>query len=334
MFRLSGYRQNLFLSACGITKRSNLLHLSIRCTLILLFLMNTLSSVASAEKNKYAVIYPDIREPYRQIFINIADGIKENIEGDTLYYSVPKNQTPELTSEWLRKNNISGMVVLGKRNVRELDGIAEEITSVFGAATVLPGENSISGISHAPSPGQLFSQLKQMKPNIKNIYVINLSEYSKWITDIAKTEAQALELNYHVTNAENITQLAKAYRKLLNTLDAKQDALWLVQSGGEIGRTLVNEILQKAWDKKLTVFSNNLADVKRGVLFTLYPDNQNMGGNLGNLLMDRMNNPHKENTVELVKALSIAINVRTAEHLGLHYSKKELKEFEFVYPPR
>jgi putative ABC transport system substrate-binding protein len=89
-----------------------------------------------------------------------------------------------------------------------------------------------------------------------------------------------------------------------------------------------------SWNRKLVVFSSSFADVKRGVLFSLYPDNKAMGQQLGRLLEQRQQNQSAPATIYPVEDLLTAVNLRTAEHLGLHFSHSDIEGFHYVYPSR
>jgi putative ABC transport system substrate-binding protein len=74
--------------------------------------------------------------------------------------------------------------------------------------------------------------------------------------------------------------------------------------------------------------------VPRGVLFALYPDNEAMGRSLGKLAMRRISNNSSNGGIKPLKDLKFAINLRTADHLGLSFSKEQESEFDLTFPAR
>jgi putative tryptophan/tyrosine transport system substrate-binding protein len=89
-------------------------------------------------------------------------------------------------------------------------------------------------------------------------------------------------------------------------------------------------ILKEAWDKNLTVFSSSPNHVKRGALFSLYPDNVAMGRRLAAMARNDAGAP-KEAIVPL-RDLQTAVNLRTADHLGLDLSRRDRSQYSLTYP--
>jgi len=89
-------------------------------------------------------------------------------------------------------------------------------------------------------------------------------------------------------------------------------------------------VLRAAWDRNLVVFSSNPSHVPKGALFALFPDNQAMGRHLGVVIAGR--NGHSPALAPL-EQLNTAINIRTADHLGLGLSAADAR-FDMVFPSR
>jgi putative ABC transport system substrate-binding protein len=81
------------------------------------------------------------------------------------------------------------------------------------------------------------------------------------------------------------------------------------------------------------VFSSSVAHVGRGVLFSLYPDNVALGRTLAASALTRLaaNGPPPR-IVTPLQAVRVAVNVRTARHLGLAISRTEQQSFDLVFP--
>jgi putative ABC transport system substrate-binding protein len=97
-------------------------------------------------------------------------------------------------------------------------------------------------------------------------------------------------------------------------------------------QSLLPEVLRETWEKNFVVFSSNLDHVRKGALFSLYPDNFGMGRSLAILALKQIEPGSKLESVNLLRDLLVAVNLRTAEHLGLRFSSQTRREFAMVFP--
>ena len=77
-------------------------------------------------------------------------------------------------------------------------------------------------------------------------------------------------------------------------------------------------VLEAAWKKKIIVFSSNPSHVKRGALFSLYPDNRKMGGTLAEIAQQhelKLISPSAG--LAPLKSVHLIVNKRTSKHLGI-----------------
>ena len=89
-------------------------------------------------------------------------------------------------------------------------------------------------------------------------------------------------------------------------------------------------VLRAAWDRNLVVFSSNPSHVPKGALFALFPDNNAMGRHLA----QQLRKPASASARLLpLEQLDTAINIRTADHLGLGLSAGDAR-FDMVFPNR
>jgi putative ABC transport system substrate-binding protein len=118
----------------------------------------------------------------------------------------------------------------------------------------------------------------------------------------------------------------------MSSADAVHDALWLPQDSTTVEESSVLPlVLEKSWDSSLAVFSSNAAHVRRGVLFALYPNNVELGRNLASSAQEYLSLGKKGDVVPL-KAVRLAVNVRTGGHLGLHFSNDQQRRFDLIFP--
>jgi len=94
-------------------------------------------------------------------------------------------------------------------------------------------------------------------------------------------------------------------------------------------------VLQESWDRSVAVFSSTALHVRRGVLFSLYPDDLELGRNLATSALGFVSGKGQvAHGVMPLKDVLIAVNLRTASHLGLDISYKQQRSFNLVFPER
>jgi putative ABC transport system substrate-binding protein len=76
-----------------------------------------------------------------------------------------------------------------------------------------------------------------------------------------------------------------------------------------------------------------MAHVKRGALFSLYPNNVELGHNLANSALRQISaGSQPVNAITPLKDVLVAVNVRTAGHLGLNIGQRQQQAFDMVFP--
>lgn len=286
--------------------------------------------VSLAEADTLAILYPEIREPYRQLFLTIADGARDEYRGEVLPYELKQGGSADTLRSWLAQQHVDAVIALGNRGLSMLRQLPPTLPAVAGAVLVDPDHQPWSAISLAPSPLRLFRQLRQLQPDIKTVHVIYAPGPGTWLIDRARAAAKTLQLNLAEHPADGVYALAQSYRDVTRDMQSGRDALWIAYDGRGIDSALLEPLLEEAWERRLLVFSSNVVDVKRGVLFALYPDNRAMGAQLVNLL--KQTRRADTGTIEPVDALLGAINLRTADHLGLSFSAQVRQSFSMTLP--
>ncbi len=298
-----------------------------------------------------AVLYPEIREPYRQVFLSIAKGVSDKYVGSTTLLSIKKGESKEAINRWLEKRNIDAVITLGRRGLNVIESLPSDMPKAVavGGVVVHPNGHGLSGISLSPSPERLLSMLLKLQPKVKKVYVIYQPGPGEWLIKRAQKASDDLGLTLTMLPASDIHEQAEKYRTLLGKMKRGTDALWVSHDSSRLDKSIMGMVLEKSWRRKLTVFSSNLVDMKRGVLFSLYPDNYAMGESLANMIVSMEEKMHLASTstslaehglqsilnfgMSPVRDLLTAVNVRTANHIGLHFNKKQRSEFGMTYPP-
>ena len=294
-----------------------------------------LSLSAYAKGPTLAVLYPDVREPYRSIFGDILKGIKKDASGKVKSFALRQGEDLDKLNKWLENTKPDAVISLGNRGKGVIQHLSPELKIIAGA-TILSNQNiekGFVGISLTPSPRKLFVKLLQLAPQVKRISVVYHAETNGWLIKLARQAAESLSIDLVAIAAYNVREAAFTYKRLLAEQENGFDAIWLLQGDPTLDeRGLLPTILSEAWGNQSVVFSSNPSHVKRGALFSLFPDNLNMGKSLSQKAKSIVNG--KNNNVEALKDLLIAVNVRTAEHLNLKISRSEQRNFDLIFPNR
>ena len=191
----------------------------------------------------------------------------------------------------------------------------------------------MSVYSLAPDPSLLFSQLKTLMPGVRRVFVVYDPRQNAWLIRLARDAARNFGLELVAQEATDLKTAMHFYQENLAAADPKKDALWLPQDSVTVDESSVLPlVLQESWNRSLTIFSSNMAHVKRGALFSLYPNNVELGQNLANSALKMSSGTQQTNTIAPLKDVLVAVNVRTASHLGLNIGQRQQQAFDMVFP--
>lgn len=285
------------------------------------------------------VIYPDIREPYRTIFTEILQGIRQSAPGDVKTLQLGPDASTGRVSAWVAGNQVEALIALGRNGFHLGEDMHRRVPVVFGAVLIPPDRDGgkITGISLVPAPAALFARLQELSPHTRRVFVVYDPGNNASLIALARRAAARWNLRLIAVPAEDTRTAVREYRKILNTRAHAGDAIWLPQDSVTVNdQVVLPMILETAWENELVVFSSNPSYVQRGVLFSLYPDNQKMGQELARLALARARDPGKSSLAGMrpLTALRVAVNTRTADHLQLNLSRREISRFDLVFPSR
>ena len=98
---------------------------------------------------------------------------------------------------------------------------------------------------------------------------------------LAREAALAQGLEFVAYEAQDLRSAMRAYQEIMAEVDNSKDALWLPQDSITVEEsTVLPMVLKESWDNNLAVFSSSFGHVRRGVLFSLYPNNVELGRHL------------------------------------------------------
>lgn len=310
-----------------------------RRVLLLLGLALLLAPVfgtVDAQAASVAIVYPEVREPYRSVFMEIAHGMEQELGQPVGHYQLEeRDSSAERLIEQLKTDRVDVVVTLGRAGLAIAKPLSSAFPVVIGATMIRPDElpSGLSGISLTPAPEALFDNLKKLVPEITKVTVIYDTRQTAWEIEQAERAAKERGLTLTAKPTDSFRDASDLFRQVLAETKNNSIALWLPRENTAMDeQAMLPEVLREAWEKNFVVFSSNLDHVRKGALFSLYPDNVGMGRSLAGLALRQLRADGKFESIKLLQDLLIAVNLRTAEHLGLRFSNQIRREFAMVFP--
>ena len=292
-----------------------------------------MGNVPAAEPARsIAVIYPDIGEPFRGVFAKIIEGIEDQAHGRVASFAVGGSvNLQELASE-LRRQDIRVVIALGRNGLKAASALEREMPIVAGGVLSVP-ETEARGLtvhSLAPDPAMLFAQLKSLMPGARRVLVAHDPRQNAWLIRRARDAARNYGIEIVAQEAEDLKMAVRFYQDSFATADPRRDVLWLPQDSTTVDEsTVLPLVLQESWNRNIAVFSSSAAHVKRGVLFALHPNNFELGRSLAASAFGALGSNAPARGVLPLKDVLVAVNVRTANHLGIQLGARR---FDLVFP--
>lgn len=275
-----------------------------------------------------AVIYPQLKQPYSAIFDQVIAGVEDELGAAVAKFPLQDDTDLTRMPGVLERSRQSGAtkdkvaIFLGNQSLR-----AEEIIDAGGVPLILGCVLEVKAyevlkhpvLSLAPDPSVLFERLRALMPAAKRVVVVYNPEQNAWLIELAKAAAQRYGLQLDAFEARDLRSAVSFYRAFFLQADRRSDALWLPQDSTTVEeRAVVPMVLGDSWEKGIVVFSSNFSHVKRGALFSFYPDNQAMGQSLGRLAKALLKSPQSvQNGMMPLRDLKGAVNLRALDRVGL-----------------
>lgn len=292
------------------------------------------AALARGGEAPIAVVYPDIGEPYRAIFEKIVDGIEDRASSRVVKYAVkPSADLTELKTA-LRRQDARVVIALGRQGMKAVTPDRGMAIVVGGVVTVPESEaRGLLVVSLSPDPSLLFARMKVLMPAAKRVFVVYDPRNNAWLMRLAKEAARAQGLELVAHEAQDLRGAMQQYQAVFAAVDSHTDALWLPQDTTTVEEgSVLPLVLQESWNRSLAVFSSSFGHVRRGVLFALYPDNVGLGKSLAGLALGILaSGNHGGQGMAPLRDVRIAVNLRTAQHLGLDLSRQQ-HGFDLVFP--
>jgi len=292
-------------------------------------------AAVAAEPRSLAVVYPELGEPFRQVFAAILEGIEDRVGNALSSFAVASSANPAQVVDDIRRRDPQVLIGLGRGGMRIASALAGEMAVMVGCVVSVQETEARSFPVHtlAPDPALMLTRLKKLRPGARRVHVVYDPRVNAWLVRLARDAARAEGLELLAQEAADPAEALRAYTQLMAAADPARDALWLPQDPTTVDdNAVLSLVLKEGWNRNVAVFSSHLAHVKRGALFSLYPDNRELGRSLATSALRLAAAPKSAATgvLPLRQALA-ALNIRTAAHLGIDVAAAQ-SNFDLVYP--
>lgn len=287
-----------------------------------------------AAQPRIMVIYPEAKGGYAILFERIIRGIEEETRGVIIPLAVPPKPDLPALQQNIDQQPIDVVIALGRRGIDTAKALRLNVPVMAGGLTFMPEADleTYPAISLLPQPSLLFRRLHELAPDIQRVYLVYNPKRHHWLLPRAQAAARKQGLTLTARPAPDIRGAARLYRELVSEMEPGRDALWLLQDSSLTGdASLLSYLLQEAWQRRLLIFSTSPAHVRRGALFSLYADKRGLGQDLGRFALRIVRQDAKPG-LRPTSEVNIAVNLRTASHLGLRIPYQQQRQFNLVFP--
>lgn len=292
-------------------------------------------------KGSIAVVYPDLGEPYRSIFIKIIEGIEDKTRIPVRNYPIAANSDVGELNALLKRNGTRVVIALGRQGLKTATSLDRDLPVVVGGVVSVPETQNrdLTGVTLTPDPALLFARLKNLLPTVKRVVVVYDPQHNDWLMKLAREAAKAQGLELQAHEARDLASAARLYESAFANADPRRDAVWLPQDPTTVDEgTILPLVLKNSWDRGVPVFSSSYLHVKKGALFALYPNNLELGRSLAVSALNALageggqGGKNGKQGIAPLREVHIAVNLRTASHIGLNIGYQQQRTFDSVFP--
>ena len=277
------------------------------------------------------VLYPDAPPPYRLAFEQMIAGIERLAGRPVRTRALSDPDDPAAVARWIDTHRDNGalLVLLGHRAVAMSAMLATGLPVLVGGITSMPDQVKAPGVSLTIDPALFLATVHDLLPATKTVVVVYNAHYQGLVPRLEHAAlAQGLTIqSLAVADAASaVEQLSRTFA----TIDPHTTALWFTQDTLSLNSELIFPfVLEETWARGIPAFSETVAHTKRGLLFSLYPDYHGIGMELGERIGKATGAPPE---FTLTRAARLAVNLRTARHLGLSPRAEVMEKAAVLFP--
>jgi ABC-type uncharacterized transport system substrate-binding protein len=111
----------------------------------------------------------------------------------------------------------------------------------------------------------------------------------------------------------------------------EQDAIWLHRGVVRLNeKVMLKAIVPGAWRRRVPVFTSEAEYVQWGILFSLFPDFESLGYDLGQII--RNGSRGTVSRLAFLTSVKAVLNGRIARHLDANLDADTRELFDVIYP--
>lgn len=186
---------------------------------------------------------------------------------------------------------------------------------------------NVTGISLDIPPEAVFKTLKQILPNSKRIGVIYNPVQTRALFESGASKAGQFGLELVGVRIKGPEDVYGGIRSIIG----KVDALWMLPDTTVYTPESSQDVLLVSLREKLPVIGLSTFYVKAGALFSLSCDYRDIGAQAAGLAESILSNGISGAAVLQPRKTEIAINLITAERIGIVFPESMIKEASNVY---
>jgi putative ABC transport system substrate-binding protein len=291
-------------------------------------LISAMMTTAKPLAADLTVVYPQVKAPYNEIFEQIIRGIEHQQQDGLQLYPLDGKSPLENTAKELSRDPTNLVIALGKSGYQVAQQIQHTNSVVVSALPLQPA--GIAGISLLTDPKVLFTSLKMLAPAIKKVHVV-YTDSSRWMIQIAVAQASDFGIEVMAVEVKDLKDAVKTYQDLLQNIDPASNAVWLPFDAITANeQVILPQVLELAWERNIVLFSSKPEHAKRGALFSTFPDHFELGRELV-ILVQQLQQGKAAATVIPLQQVQLAVNLRTAAHLGMEYKQEVLRQIPITF---
>lgn len=222
-------------------------------------------------------------------------------------------------ARWIANHRDAGsaLIVLGHQAIRAVQPLNTGLPLVVGGINHLPERFQAPSVSVVIDPALFLDRMQQLLPNTRTVTVIYLAHQSAILPQIEQA-AQPRRVSVQPVPVTDAIDAVRQITRVFDRVDPRSTALWFTTDTLSLDTgVLFPFVLEQTWERRLPAFSDTVAHARRGLLFVLYPDFFEVGKELGDRTKATVAGKTPASPFTFTRAARLALNTRTAQHLGI-----------------
>jgi len=185
----------------------------------------------------------------------------------------------------------------------------------------------VTGVALDVPPGEQFATIRRLLPRARRLGVVHSTTETSRVVAAARAAAPAQGFDLVAETVEEPGQVPAATERLLESVDA----MWMVADSKVMTPETTSALLLAAMRRRVPVFGLSAVHVQAGALAALSCDYADVGTQTGELALRVLGGANAASVPPATpRKLALALNLRTAEHMGLEIDRALVREAAVV----